>query len=160
MSSYCKPKWKMDYLYPAGDSFTSSNNSLSIFLLSPTTCTRSRGHQRMEMAFLISLSSLLQPAAKMLLLQLHYSIGRCHHKVIESCQECQRTWASSADTVCSNLSYMLLQCDLSSPVYCSGELPGTWKMSPSHCPFLGCSLVFRVVWACGNPTPALWSYRC
>ena len=40
------------------DSCTSSDDSLSIILLSPTTCTEPRGHPRMEMAFLTSLSSL------------------------------------------------------------------------------------------------------
>ena len=51
------------------DSCTSSDDSLSIILLSPTTCTGSRGQQRMELAFLTSLSNLLLPAAEMLLLQ-------------------------------------------------------------------------------------------
>ena len=69
----------------------------------------------------------------------------------------QRTWASSADAVCSDLSCMLLQCDQSSPVSYSGELPGTCRMSPSQCPFPGCSPVCRVVCACGNPPPGLWS---
>ena len=36
---------------------------------------------------------------------------------------------------------MLLQCDQSSPVYYSCELPGTSKMSPSQCLFPGCSTV-------------------
>ena len=43
------------------DSITSSDDSLSIILLSPTTCSGSRGHPRMELAFLISLSSLFLP---------------------------------------------------------------------------------------------------
>ena len=51
------------------DSCTSSDDSLSIILLSPTTCTESRGHPRMQLAFLISLSSLLLSAAEMLLHQ-------------------------------------------------------------------------------------------
>ena len=42
----------------------------------------------------------------------------------------QRTWASSADGVCADLSYLLLQCDQSSPVYCSGERPGTTRHTP------------------------------
>ena len=32
-------------------------------------------------------------------------------------------------------------CDQSSPVYGSGELPGNYKISPSQCPFPGCSPV-------------------
>ena len=51
------------------DSIISSDDSLFIILLSPSTCTGSRGHPRMELAFLISLSSLLLSAAEMLLLQ-------------------------------------------------------------------------------------------
>ena len=44
------------------DCFTSSNDSLSIILLSPTTCTGSRGHPRMELDFVISsLSLFLSP---------------------------------------------------------------------------------------------------
>ena len=39
------------------DSFNSSDDSLSITLLSPTTCTGSRGHLRMELAFLIFMKS-------------------------------------------------------------------------------------------------------
>ena len=50
------------------DSCTSSNDSLSIILLSPTTWTGSRGYPRTELAFLMSLSSLLLSAAEMLLL--------------------------------------------------------------------------------------------
>ena len=67
--------------------------------------------------------------------------------------ELQKTWASSADQVCSDLSCMLLQCDQSSPVYYSGELPQISTMSPSQWPFPGCS---PVQVACGNPPPALW----
>ena len=48
---------------------TSSDVSLSIILLSPTTCTGSRGDPRMELAFFISLSSLFLSAAQTLLLQ-------------------------------------------------------------------------------------------
>ena len=40
------------------DSCTTSDDSLSIILLSSTTSTGSRGHPRMELALLISLSSL------------------------------------------------------------------------------------------------------
>ena len=65
----------------------------------------------------------------------------------------QRTWANSTDGVCSDLSHMSLQCDQSSPANCSGALPGTRKMSPSQCPFPGCSPVCRVVCACENPPP-------
>ena len=59
----------------------------------------------------------------------------------------QRTWASSADGVCSDRSYMLLQCGHSSPAYCSCELPGTCKMSPLQCSFPACSLVWY--FSCG-----------
>ena len=48
------------------DSCISSDDSLSIILLSPTTCTESRGHPRMELAFLMSL---ILSTAEMLLLQ-------------------------------------------------------------------------------------------
>ena len=52
------------------DSCTSSTDSLSIILLSPTTFTRSRGHPRVELAAVLkSISSLFRPAAEMLLLQ-------------------------------------------------------------------------------------------
>ena len=54
----------------------------------------------------------------------------------------QRTWASSADGVCSDLSCMLLQCDQSGPAYFSWELRGTCKMSPSQRPFPGWSGLF------------------
>ena len=55
--------------YRGRDSFTNSDDSFSIILPSSTTCTESRGHPWMELAFLMSLSSLLMPAAELLLLQ-------------------------------------------------------------------------------------------
>ena len=56
----------------------------------------------------------------------------------------KRTWTSSADAVCTDLSYRWVQWDQSSPVHCSCELPGTCKMSPSQCLFPRCSPVCRV----------------
>ena len=55
--------------YRSWDSFTISDDSFSIILLSPITCTGSRGHPRMKLAFFITLSSLFLPAAEMLLLR-------------------------------------------------------------------------------------------
>ena len=45
------------------------DDSFVIILLSPTTCTESRGEPKTEMAFLISLSSLFLSVVEMLLLQ-------------------------------------------------------------------------------------------
>ena len=63
--------------------------TLSIILLSPTTCTESRGHPRVELAFLISLWSLLLSTVEMLLALSDYSIenGWCHHRFVEICQD-------------------------------------------------------------------------
>ena len=81
---------------------------------------------------LIGLSSLLLPAAEMLLLQ-----QMTHRKWLMPPQSYtklsgvpsafQWTQASSAGGVCFDLSYMLLQCDQPSPLYCSGELAGICK---------------------------------
>ena len=75
------------------------------------SCTESRGHPRMELAFLISLSSLF-----LLLLRCYCSSRLLHRKWLMPPQSPrkrsggspapQRTWASSADTVCSDLSCM------------------------------------------------------
>ena len=101
------------------DSCTSSDDSLSIILLSPTTYTESTGHPRMELAFLISLSILLllRCCCSSRLLHRNWLMPPQSHRERSGVPPAlQRTWASSADTVCSDLSYMQLQCDQSSPV--------------------------------------------
>ena len=55
-----------------------------------------------------------------------YSVenGWCHHRVVEKCQECPCTPKDLSFLSRWSLlwlSYMLLQCDLSCPVYCSGN---------------------------------------
>ena len=85
--------------------------SLSIILLSPTSCTGSRGSQ--DGPGLLS---------SCLLLRCCCSIQNvwCHHRVITRSggpPAVHRTWASSAGGLCSDLSHMLLQCDQSSLLF-------------------------------------------
>ena len=97
------------------DSCTSSDDSLSIILLSPTTCTGSRGHPKMNLAFLKSCQEF-----------------PLHSKGPELPQQIQ-----------SALTFLVCSCSVISPLYCSCELPGTYMMSPSQCLFPGCSPVCR-----------------
>jgi len=80
--------------------------------------------------------------------------GWCHHRVKEDLQECcpalQRTSVSSAERVCSVPFYRV--CGQPSPVCCSGEHPGTYKILESQCPVPGCSLVpEQCVYHSGSP---------
>ena len=129
------------------DSFTSRDNSLSIKFLSPTTCTGSRGHPRMELALISQVSPflLLRCCCSSRLLHRKWLMPPQSHRKLSGAPPALRmTWASSADGVCSDLPYMMLQCDQSSPVYCSGELPGTCMIPPYQCPFPGCLPVCRL----------------